>query len=157
MENDSLEASRSECSFQSDLNNLWKKIWGMKVHNTLKNFIWRACHNILPTRDNLHRRGMDLDTSCIFCKPKLETIFHGLWMCPSAYDVWGSYEGKIQKCTTSSNSFVEVWEYLFVEFRSDEVDIYAEVARQLWFRRNNVVHGGILFTQITLSLWLKNT
>ncbi len=37
---------------------------------------------------------------------------------------------------------MEVLEYLFVGFRFDEVDIYAEVARQLWFRRNNVVHGG---------------
>jgi hypothetical protein len=42
----------------------------------------------------------------------------------------------------SGNSFVEVLEYLFVEFRPDEVDMYAEGARQLWFKRNKVVHGG---------------
>jgi hypothetical protein len=119
VEKDRLEATRGECSVQSELHSLWKKIWGMKVQNSLKYFFWRACQNILFARDNLHRRGMDLDTSYIFCKSEPETIFHVLWTCPSASDAWGSCEMKIQKCTTSGNSFVEVLEYLFDKFRPD--------------------------------------
>ena len=31
----------------------WKMIWKMNVPPKIKTFIWRACSNILPTRDNL--------------------------------------------------------------------------------------------------------
>ena len=31
----------------------WKVIWKMNVPPKIKTFIWRACSNILPTRDNL--------------------------------------------------------------------------------------------------------
>jgi hypothetical protein len=82
-----LEATHGECSVQSKLQSLWKNIWGAKVQNPLKKFIWRACHNILPTKDNLLRRGMELDPACVFCKSEPETVLHMLWTCPSASDV----------------------------------------------------------------------
>ena len=34
------------------------KLWSLNVPPKVKTFIWRACSNILPTRDNLHRRKM---------------------------------------------------------------------------------------------------
>ncbi|XP_059458307.1 receptor-like protein 6 [Corylus avellana] len=33
--------------------NVWKRIWKLKIPSVEKNFIWRACQDILPTRDNL--------------------------------------------------------------------------------------------------------
>lgn len=35
----------------------WKMIWKIKVPPKIKTFIWRACSNILPTRDNLSPTG----------------------------------------------------------------------------------------------------
>ena len=32
---------------------IWKHIWTLKVTPKVRNFLWRACSNILPTRDNL--------------------------------------------------------------------------------------------------------
>lgn len=49
-----------------------------------------------------------------------------------------------------------VLEYLFVKFRPDEVDMYAEGARQLWFKRNKVVHGGDFAHPNDLILIAKN-
>jgi len=59
------------------------------VPNSTKMFIWRACHNILPTKDNLLGEGIDLDPACVFCKTVPETVHYVLWECPSAADVWG--------------------------------------------------------------------
>ena len=35
---------------------LWKTIWSAEVPNKIKNFVWRACQNIIPTKSNLCRR-----------------------------------------------------------------------------------------------------
>jgi hypothetical protein len=56
-----------ECSHNSGIQLLWKTIWGMHVPNPVNMFLWRACHNILPTKDNLNKRCIDLDPCCVFC------------------------------------------------------------------------------------------
>lgn len=33
--------------------NTWSKIWKLKVPPKVRTFLWRACSNCLPTRDNL--------------------------------------------------------------------------------------------------------
>jgi hypothetical protein len=136
------EAAGGTCSYQSDIFIIWKRIWGMKVHNSLKNFLWRACHDILPTRDNLKRRGINLDLSCIFCNCEQETVLHILWSCPSASDVWGFCGRQVQKWSNTGNSFVELLDFMFARFDPEEVELFVEIARRLWFRRNDVVHGG---------------
>jgi hypothetical protein len=40
-----------EGSNKSGFSPLWKTIWDLKVPNTMKVFIWRACNNILPTNE----------------------------------------------------------------------------------------------------------
>uniref|UniRef100_A0A7N2L5E0 Reverse transcriptase zinc-binding domain-containing protein n=1 Tax=Quercus lobata TaxID=97700 RepID=A0A7N2L5E0_QUELO len=34
----------------------WSKIWRLNVLPKVRMFLWRACFNCLPTRENLHRR-----------------------------------------------------------------------------------------------------
>jgi hypothetical protein len=34
----------------------WKQLWALLVPNVEKIFLWRACHDILPTRENLHKK-----------------------------------------------------------------------------------------------------
>ena len=39
-------------------NEVWKVCWNSNVLLVVKMFIWCACHNLLPTRMNLCRRGV---------------------------------------------------------------------------------------------------
>jgi hypothetical protein len=142
MEKDHQMNIRGECSHQSDFNLLWKKLWGMKVPNSTKMFVSRACHNILPNKDNLLKKGMDLDPYCCFCKIEREMVHHVLWECAAMADVWGVCGRQIQKCSSVVNSFTEVMDKFFAIYTLEEVDINAEIARRIWFRRNSVVHGG---------------
>lgn len=43
------------------------KIWRATIPNKVKNFTWRATKNIMPTRANLEKKGVVLDTSCPLC------------------------------------------------------------------------------------------
>jgi hypothetical protein len=96
LEKDSKEVDQGKSSHNSNSYSLWKTIWGMHVPNPVKMFLWRSCHNILPTKDNLQKKGIVLDSSCIFCNYEQETAQHVLWDCPSASDVSGDCDCKIQ-------------------------------------------------------------
>ena len=47
---------------------LWKKIWQMRALPKVKNFLWRACRNALPTKQALMRRKILEDPTCERCK-----------------------------------------------------------------------------------------
>jgi hypothetical protein len=67
---------------------VWGKLWALPVPNVEKHFIWRACNDSLPTRENLAKRKVITDSICPFCEQEMETCCHILWQCPSAKDVW---------------------------------------------------------------------
>ena len=87
-----MELSRKQKEFgkaSSPLNEegLWKDIWKLKITNSTKTFLWRACSDILPSKAKLARKGvMDKDT-CDLCGREAETAIHALWSCPAAQDV----------------------------------------------------------------------
>jgi hypothetical protein len=55
------------CSYLLESNLLWKNIRGLRIPYSIRMFLWQACQNILPTKDNLSKRGVDLDPMCMFC------------------------------------------------------------------------------------------
>ncbi|KAK9996822.1 hypothetical protein SO802_021508 [Lithocarpus litseifolius] len=49
----------------------------------IRNFLWRACKNAIPTMTSLlHRRVVD-DPSCSLCAQHNEDVLHSLWSCPN--------------------------------------------------------------------------
>jgi hypothetical protein len=91
------EMIKSKCSTQSSSSDVWGKIKRMQVPNAEKNFLWKACHDILPTRNNLHQRKVIDDLTCHICKLEAETAFHILWQYPSTVDVWCEGVRKFEK------------------------------------------------------------
>ena len=46
---------------------IWKRLWKLHLPNKIKIFGWRACHDILPTKENLARRRITRDSVCELC------------------------------------------------------------------------------------------
>ncbi|KAK2634855.1 hypothetical protein Ddye_029647 [Dipteronia dyeriana] len=61
--------------------NWWRKLWKIKVPLKIMNFIWRACHDWIPTRGNLDNRGIPIEMWCPMCYKTLETTIQALWGC----------------------------------------------------------------------------
>lgn len=102
------------CSMDSNGDLVWKAIWSLNTPPVVKMFLWRACSNILPTRENLLRLGISLDVHCPICGQANETIRYILWDCPSTQDVWGCGSCKIQKGVGGGSTFFHVVEEMLV-------------------------------------------
>jgi hypothetical protein len=113
------------------------------VLRLVKLFMWRACHNLLPTQVNLVNKGVIDDASCPCCGSEEETVLHVLWLCPAAQDVWGGNKSSFQKCRSEGTSFVKVFEECLLLFDQDALDLLAVIARKIWLRRNSLVFEGL--------------
>jgi hypothetical protein len=87
---------------------IWKYIWKLNLPNSEKVFFWRACQNILPTRENLKRRKIIPDAKCLVCEREEESTAHILWHCPSAKDVWGGASITFQKSQFQEVDFLKI-------------------------------------------------
>lgn len=64
-------------------------IWNSLVPSRVNIFIWRVMMDRLPTRDNLIKLKVDLDSAlCPVCGSDNESIQHMLFKCPIASEVW---------------------------------------------------------------------
>ena len=59
----------------------WSNIWTLNVPNKVKHFIWRACHESLPTKKNLLIRKVTRNSICERCQSEIEDTVHALWGC----------------------------------------------------------------------------
>ena len=71
-------------------NPIWKKIWSLKLPGKIKVFLWRLSHNSLPTRMNIKRKCIDLDTRCPMCNRADEDGGHLFLKCKLVKHVWRS-------------------------------------------------------------------
>ena len=64
-----------------DNKHLWRTLWSMQVPNKIKNLVWRACRNSLPTKENLVHWTFIDNPICDRCKQVPESSLHALWSC----------------------------------------------------------------------------
>ena len=67
---------------------VWKGIWQLQVPPKIKNFLWRACRNALPTKQALMKRKIIADPICERCLSAVEETEHALWSCLKLEVVW---------------------------------------------------------------------
>ena len=79
--------------------------WKTNLVPKVRNFLWRACFNILPNRDNLQKRRVKVDPRYEFCCQSLEIVGYVLWEFPFARNIWALVLGKIQKCLNVAPAF----------------------------------------------------
>jgi ribonuclease HI len=128
-------------SDSQELSNLLQKIWEIKGPRVVKMFLWKACNNILPDKENLFKRKCVNDPLCVICGLQVESVGHVLWSSASAKDVWLECCRRIQKSTSDEDDFLNIFEKLMGKLETEEVSFMACVARQVWLRRNKVVFG----------------
>ena len=46
----------------------WKNLWKLKIPYKICLFLWKLLHNGLPTRMELNRRQIIVNTKCVMCE-----------------------------------------------------------------------------------------
>jgi hypothetical protein len=108
--------------------------------------MWKACHNILPTKVNLIKRGMVSDSLCPLCEREEEMLLHVLWSCPATRDVWGHGPLTMQKTGAMGDDFLKFLPLVVERCDKDELDLMVGycmqnmVAKQLCY-----TWGGVFY------------
>jgi hypothetical protein len=131
-----LQRYKATCSYTYKGRDVCKGLWKLKVPNTVKIFTWRACNSLLPTKENLCRRGVVMDPLFPCCKLEVETTSHVLWFCPALRDVWGCGPKIFQKLSSMESSFLSLFEGFLGRFGYEELDLMAVMPCKIWLRRN---------------------
>ena len=121
------------------LKSLWKKIWGLKVPEKVRNLVWRACKNALPTKMNLLHRKVVTSAVCELCNLQTEDPAHALYHCPKLETLWQSTplwgHSTIKQCS----SFLDIMFVVCADGRDPE--LFSVMAWTLWNKRNNLRLG----------------
>jgi hypothetical protein len=136
----------------------WRQLWKSKTPGKSKHLIWRAYHNILPTRANLFQRHILSTPVCPVCQQMEEDVSHALWGCPYARDVWSLTSPRLQKSVVSAADFSHIARYLFWRLSKDERHQWVTISWALWAARNKFVFDGFLMppakvVEVGNNLW----
>ena len=108
----------------------WRRLWKMKVPNKIKNFLWHACSDALPTRCNLLRRKVLDYPTCPQCGIDSESTLHALWECNQLRLMWDKVFGWIRKDYPSVSQVTEL--VALVAKHTNQLDLFATIAWFMW-------------------------
>lgn len=134
---------KEEAKLQSNLQappicdkRLWKEIWQMQAPSKIKNFLWKAYCNALPTKQALIRRKIVEDPMCKRCKQALEEMIHALWSCPKLDVVWVDQGTWGFRCAIGFTSVMEFLLWMIEGGKS--LELLAYTTWNVWNQRNKV-------------------
>lgn len=105
----------------------------------MKQFLCKACHDLLPTRLNLFKKHIIECNLCPVCVREVETTIHAVWCCPASSDVWAESDSPVQKWAVTEMDFMELWNKLNLSLEGDEIELVACTLRGIWLRRNSLI------------------
>ena len=62
--------------------------FNIHIPNKIKTFAWKACRNILPTKENLCLQHVIDEATCEACDLVGETTGHLFWDCNKVKETW---------------------------------------------------------------------
>ncbi|XP_010676027.1 uncharacterized protein LOC104891937 [Beta vulgaris subsp. vulgaris] len=124
----------------------YKWIWNLIIPPKIKNFLWKACNDGLPTKVRLERSHVFLPQQCVFCSNASESIGHLCFACPFTLDVFSHLKASFDwplpnRCLASIDltSFRSALEACLSLACKSEVTKFSFVWWFIWFFRNKLI------------------
>ena len=115
---------------------MWQKLWRLNVPSKVKNFIWRAAKNVLPTAINLISKRVEITSTCAVCSANEESVLHALIECSFAKSCgFSSPVGFVGCC----GSFLGWLEHIFTRCSREDCNIAMMICWRIWIHRNDII------------------
>lgn len=88
LEVESMEILEPSLSDKSKSDNIWKSIWNSRVVPKMKTCSLKIVNDIIPSKANILKKGVDLNPICFLCGKKIESTAHLIWGCKSIDWIW---------------------------------------------------------------------
>lgn len=137
----------------------WRLIWGMKVPQKIRLFLWRCAHGILPTAGFLKDRGFQLNTECTRCKASLEDLTHLFWECPVAQRSWLFFTDWMEIQISVQQTFnldLMLQQFKLKSRHAGGLVCLASLLWSLWLARNECVFKNVSINQLNLHFIIKH-
>lgn len=141
----------------TSMKSFWRKPWKVKVPSKVRNFGWKVCQNILPTKVNLFHRKIIEDATYKACGLYPESTMHALCQCNMAKEVWK--QGNLLHLVEEREEFADLlWKIGLAPNTDSNILAVLIIAWGIWKNRNEVQHGGRLkiadaLYASTIRLW----
>ncbi|KAM1981594.1 hypothetical protein ACFX15_038069 [Malus domestica] len=120
---------------------LWNATWQAGVPPKVRNMIWRTCQDIIPTKENLSKRGVGSDLLCVLCRGEPEMVVHVLKDCLFARATWFATLCSFLVDFVPCGS-VKEWFMLLIQNHHLDFDFMCIVVWHLWLKRNDRIWKG---------------
>ncbi|KAM6547817.1 hypothetical protein CsatB_019493 [Cannabis sativa] len=143
----------------SDNSGFWRKLWQLKIPPKVKNLLWRAITDCLPTCLQLVTKHVNISGLCPVCTNQAESIVHALLTCPFAMSCWNTLG--ISYDTNHPYSFGGWFDKVITASGEELASRAAMLCWAIWKARNLVVWKNkvssqaevIASAQTTLDHW----
>lgn len=133
---------------------IWKNIWRVPIHNRVRNFLWRLVKDILPTRMNLQRKGINTVLECPLCHCYQETTDHLFLHCILSKLVWFASPLGLRIHDTSN---IEFWlEKVLNDGNSLGTQLFCVTLWKIWNTRDWVLFNDEKFVPPKVALDVRD-
>lgn len=132
----------------------FRLVWNGKVPMKFRFIAWLLMHQRLKTRALLARRGLDIDTSCMFCTCPTKNCSHLFFACNYTKEVWKTVLGEFGISRDPTSWEMELrWLKQAYKGRSTKAKIIRScTVYMLWWERNKrVFHLGSNVNQVVAA------
>ncbi|XP_071933219.1 uncharacterized protein [Coffea arabica] len=158
MDSDILDVGQTAQASSSSGNDVvWKKIWSLDIPNKKKHFLWRICHNSLPTSDNLQKQRIPVENKCSVCNGPSGDLSHILFECPVSVQIraLSFLARKIRACC---QSFADAWvKKILGTLPPKDCEDFAVLSYEICGNRNNTFFNSTIWDPLTLVSYTLNS
>jgi hypothetical protein len=119
-------------SNMSQISQVWRAVWELKVPKKIQIFAWRALKDSLASKLNLWKRKVLMDPACEHCAAQTEDIMHALWLCPCVQPAWEKEEWLISIQNSQVSDFIELWNRVSGLSSTKELKVFITICWAIW-------------------------
>ncbi|KAM6542760.1 hypothetical protein CsatB_007207 [Cannabis sativa] len=117
----------------------WTKFWKLKIPPKVKNLVWRAGRECLPTLKQLRLRRVDVQTLCPICRDAEESIEHALLLCTRLKQACDRVGIGTAIAATGAGNFLGWCIQFFATADVDKKKLLSVLYWAIWSARNDFV------------------